>query len=69
MSTVVKNPSGGGYIVYTKGASEMILSKCGQVLDNQGNSIPFGPEDRANMMAKVIQPFAQECVWRESSRL
>ena len=61
MSTIVKNP-GGGYTVYTKGASEMILSKCSKVLDNKGESIPFGPEDRTNMMSKVIQPFAQECV-------
>ena len=61
MSTIVKNPSG-GYIVYTKGASEMILSKCSKVLDNKGECIPFGPEDRTNMMSKVIQPFAQERV-------
>lgn len=61
MSTIVKNP-GGGYIVYTKGASEMILSKCSKVLDNKGDSIPFGPEDRTNMMSKVIQPFAQDAL-------
>ena len=59
MSTVVKNPSG-GYTVYTKGASEMILNKCTEVLDREGNSMPFGPQDRTNMMSKVIQPFAQE---------
>jgi len=61
MSTIVKNSSG-GYTVYTKGASEMILSKCTSVLDRDGNSVSFGPQDRANMMSKVIQPFAQNAL-------
>lgn len=59
MSTIVNKP-GGGYTVFTKGASEMILSKCTNVLDRDGNSVSFGPQDRANMMSKVIEPFAQE---------
>lgn len=63
MSTVVRNSPGSGYTVYTKGASEMILNKCTEVLDREGNSMPFGPQDRSNMMSKVIQPFAQEKIW------
>jgi len=62
MSTVVRNSPGSGYTVYTKGASEMILNKCTEVLDREGNSMPFGPQDRSNMMSKVIQPFAQNAL-------
>jgi len=61
MSTIVNKP-GGGYTVFTKGASEMILSKCTNVLDRDGNSVSFGPQDRANMMSKVIEPFAQNAL-------
>jgi len=57
MSTVLKNADG-SYIIYTKGASEIIMRKCTQVMDNKGIPIPFGPKDRENMMTKVISPFA-----------
>ena len=61
MSTIIKN-SDGSFAVYTKGASEIILKKCTKVMDREGNSGPFGPKDRENMMNKVIAPFAQEAL-------
>ena len=61
MSTVLKRPDG-SFVIYTKGASEIVMRKCTQVLDNKGNSIPFGPKDRENMMNKVISPFADDAL-------
>lgn len=61
MSTVLKK-SDGSFVIYTKGASEIIMRKCTQVLDNKGIPIPFGPKDRDNMLNKVISPFADDAL-------
>uniref|UniRef100_H3CBG7 Calcium-transporting ATPase n=1 Tax=Tetraodon nigroviridis TaxID=99883 RepID=H3CBG7_TETNG len=57
MSTVLKNADG-GFRMYSKGASEIILRKCSRILDNQGQPRAFKPKDRDEMVRKVIEPMA-----------
>ncbi|XP_068578093.1 plasma membrane calcium-transporting ATPase 1-like isoform X1 [Cebidichthys violaceus] len=57
MSTVLKNADG-GYRMYSKGASEIVLRKCSRVLDAQGHPRVFKPKDRDEMVRKVIEPMA-----------
>ncbi|KAL2771012.1 plasma membrane calcium-transporting ATPase 4 isoform 4a [Daubentonia madagascariensis] len=59
MSTVIKNPSG-GFRMYSKGASEIILRKCNRILDQKGDAIPFKNKDRDDMVRTVIEPMACE---------
>ncbi|XP_077190732.1 plasma membrane calcium-transporting ATPase 4 isoform X4 [Paroedura picta] len=57
MSTVLKNPDG-GFRMYSKGASEIILRKCTRILDKDGESRIFKVKDRDEMVNKVIEPMA-----------
>ncbi|XP_042259735.1 plasma membrane calcium-transporting ATPase 1-like isoform X2 [Thunnus maccoyii] len=57
MSTVLKNADG-GFRMYSKGASEIILRKCSRILDAQGQPRVFKPKDRDEMVHKVIEPMA-----------
>ncbi|XP_029006142.1 plasma membrane calcium-transporting ATPase 3-like isoform X5 [Betta splendens] len=57
MSTVLKNADG-GFRMYSKGASEIILRKCSRILDAQGQPRTFKPKDRDEMVRKVIEPMA-----------
>ncbi|XP_062419916.1 plasma membrane calcium-transporting ATPase 2-like isoform X5 [Pungitius pungitius] len=57
MSTVLKNADG-GYRMYSKGASEIVLRKCSSILDAQGQPRNFKPKDRDEMVKKVIEPMA-----------
>ncbi|XP_061689912.1 plasma membrane calcium-transporting ATPase 1-like isoform X2 [Syngnathoides biaculeatus] len=57
MSTVIRNPDG-GFRMYSKGASEIILRKCSRILDNEGYLRVFKPKDRDEMVRKVIEPMA-----------
>ncbi|XP_034058235.1 plasma membrane calcium-transporting ATPase 1-like isoform X3 [Gymnodraco acuticeps] len=57
MSTVLKNADG-GFRMYSKGASEIILRKCSRILDTQGQPRIFKPKDRDEMVRKVIEPMA-----------
>uniref|UniRef100_A0A8C4IFC5 Calcium-transporting ATPase n=1 Tax=Dicentrarchus labrax TaxID=13489 RepID=A0A8C4IFC5_DICLA len=57
MSTVLKNADG-GYRMYSKGASEIVLRKCSRILDAQGQPRIFKPKDRDEMVRKVIEPMA-----------
>uniref|UniRef100_A0A8C6UEI0 Calcium-transporting ATPase n=1 Tax=Neogobius melanostomus TaxID=47308 RepID=A0A8C6UEI0_9GOBI len=59
MSTVLKK-SDGGFRMYSKGASEIILRKCSRILDPQGQQRLFKPKDRDEMVRKVIEPMACE---------
>ncbi|CAB1423037.1 unnamed protein product [Pleuronectes platessa] len=59
MSTVLKNADG-GYRMYSKGASEIVLRKCSRILDPQGQPRNFKPKDRDEMVRKVIEPMACE---------
>uniref|UniRef100_A0A5F7Z901 Calcium-transporting ATPase n=1 Tax=Macaca mulatta TaxID=9544 RepID=A0A5F7Z901_MACMU len=57
MSTVIRNPSG-GFRMYSKGASEIILRKCNRILDRKGEAVPFRNKDRDDMIRTVIEPMA-----------
>ncbi|XP_041835253.1 plasma membrane calcium-transporting ATPase 1-like isoform X3 [Melanotaenia boesemani] len=57
MSTVLKNADG-GFRMYSKGASEIVLRKCSHILDSQGQPRVFKPKDRDEMVRKVIEPMA-----------
>ncbi|KAL2090886.1 hypothetical protein ACEWY4_013149 [Coilia grayii] len=58
MSTVLKNTDSPGFRMYSKGASEIVLRKCSQILDGSGQPKPFKPKDRDEMVRKVIEPMA-----------
>ncbi|XP_075578547.1 plasma membrane calcium-transporting ATPase 4 isoform X1 [Pelecanus crispus] len=57
MSTVLKNGNG-GFRMYSKGASEIILRKCTRILDKNGDPRVFKVKDRDEMVKKVIEPMA-----------
>uniref|UniRef100_A0A8D2P4E2 Calcium-transporting ATPase n=1 Tax=Zosterops lateralis melanops TaxID=1220523 RepID=A0A8D2P4E2_ZOSLA len=57
MSTVLRN-GGGGFRMYSKGASEIILRKCTKILDKNGEPRLFKVKDRDEMVKKVIEPMA-----------
>ncbi|XP_069400630.1 plasma membrane calcium-transporting ATPase 4-like isoform X1 [Ovis canadensis] len=59
MSTVIAKP-GGGYRMYSKGASEIILRKCNRILDKNGEAMPFKNKDRDEMVRTIIEPMACE---------
>ncbi|XP_050979471.1 plasma membrane calcium-transporting ATPase 4 isoform X5 [Labeo rohita] len=58
MSTVLKNSSGPGFRMYSKGASEIVLRKCSHILDASGQPRVFKAKDRDEMVRKVIEPMA-----------
>ncbi|XP_056591333.1 plasma membrane calcium-transporting ATPase 4 isoform X1 [Triplophysa dalaica] len=60
MSTVLKNSTGTGFRMYSKGASEIILRKCSHILDPSGQPRVFKAKDRDDMVSKVIEPMACE---------
>ncbi|KAM3844127.1 plasma membrane calcium-transporting ATPase 3 isoform 2-T2 [Vipera latastei] len=57
MSTVICMPDG-GYRLFSKGASEIVLKKCTNVLNSNGELRVFRPRDRDEMVKKVIEPMA-----------
>lgn len=57
MSTVLSE-SGGGFRMYSKGASEILLRKCTKLLDQGGEVCPFKSRDRDEMVKKVVEPMA-----------
>ncbi|KAM6217729.1 plasma membrane calcium-transporting ATPase 4 isoform 4-T4 [Rhynchocyon petersi] len=59
MSTVIRTPSG-GFRMYSKGASEIILRKCNRILNKEGEVVPFKSKDRDDMVRTVIEPMACE---------
>ncbi|KAM3183337.1 hypothetical protein ACTXT7_010540 [Hymenolepis weldensis] len=57
MSTVIKE-SNGDFLMFTKGASEIVVRKCKWMLDGSGETIPFPPEDQEHLTRKVIEAMA-----------
>jgi Ca2+ transporting ATPase len=57
MSTVIPNGDN-GYILFSKGASEMILSKCTTIIGEDGEKKEFSPKDSEEMIKSVIEPMA-----------
>ncbi|CAL1300144.1 unnamed protein product [Larinioides sclopetarius] len=58
MSTVI--PIEGGYRVFTKGASEMILKKCNFIAGRDGQVESFTKEDQDRLVKTIIEPMASE---------
>ncbi|KAJ7324279.1 hypothetical protein JRQ81_017299 [Phrynocephalus forsythii] len=59
MSTVLKNVDG-SYQLFSKGASEILLQKCTQLLDDTGTPARFSKKDRENVIKNVIAPMASK---------
>ncbi|XP_048403339.1 plasma membrane calcium-transporting ATPase 2 isoform X12 [Stegostoma tigrinum] len=57
MSTVIKMQDG-SFRMYSKGASEIVLKKCSNILNAAGEARVFRPRDRDEMVKKVIEPMA-----------
>ena len=60
MSTVIKLPNDGGYRLFMKGASEILLSKCSKTIASEGNIEEFNGagDDANNVIKNVIEPMA-----------
>eukprot|EP00002_Diphylleia_rotans_P002961 TRINITY_DN1196_c0_g1_i1.p1 TRINITY_DN1196_c0_g1~~TRINITY_DN1196_c0_g1_i1.p1 ORF type:complete len:1056 (+),score=254.28 TRINITY_DN1196_c0_g1_i1:49-3216(+) len=59
MSTVVRQ-SGSQLVLYTKGASEIILDLCTHYMDLQGNKVPLSKEKIKTVLVDTIERFARE---------
>lgn len=57
MTTAVRLP-GGGFRIYSKGASEIILSRCTSIIGKNGEIRPFTAADAEKMVKEVIEPMA-----------
>ncbi|XP_063928748.1 plasma membrane calcium-transporting ATPase 2 isoform X4 [Zophobas morio] len=57
MSTVIPRP-GGGYRLFTKGASEMILNKCAFIYGHDGRLEKFTRDMQERLLKQVIEPMA-----------
>uniref|UniRef100_A0A2K6E8N7 Calcium-transporting ATPase n=1 Tax=Macaca nemestrina TaxID=9545 RepID=A0A2K6E8N7_MACNE len=57
MSTVIRMPDG-GFRLFSKGASEILLKKCTNILNSNGELRGFRPRDRDDMVKKIIEPMA-----------
>lgn len=56
MSTIVKNSS--GFRLYSKGASEMVLSKCGYFLDNNCQKVKLSSDKIDDIIQNVVEKMA-----------
>ncbi|NP_001028822.1 sperm plasma membrane calcium transporting ATPase [Strongylocentrotus purpuratus] len=59
MSTIVPLPEG-GFRMYSKGASEIMLSKCEYILDESGEAQPFPASEKEKIVKEVIEKWAME---------
>ena len=59
MSTIVPLDSG-GYRVYTKGASEIVLKKCSFIVGEGGTIDEFNTQKQERIVQKVIEPMARD---------
>lgn len=57
MSTVIPR-EGGGYLLYSKGASEIVLKKCSHIRDKNGELKKFTPQMLNELVRTVIEPMA-----------
>ncbi|KAI9089294.1 hypothetical protein K1719_029573 [Acacia pycnantha] len=61
MGVVVELPEGGGLRAHTKGASEIILAACDNVINSKGEVVPLDEESR-NRLTVTINQFASEAL-------
>ncbi|XGW27757.1 hypothetical protein V3C99_007945 [Haemonchus contortus] len=59
MSTVINRP-GGGFRVFSKGASEIITKKCKWFLGKNGQLVKFTAKDAEALVRNVIEPMASD---------
>lgn len=59
MSTAIPLPEG-GFRLYSKGASEIMLSKCEYILDESGEAQPFPASEKEKVVKEVIEKWATE---------
>ena len=59
MSWAVPLPRG-GYRVYCKGASEIVIARCDAMLSASGEAAPLSDAKRQQLMETVVRPFAGE---------
>ncbi|CAD7967108.1 unnamed protein product [Amoebophrya sp. A120] len=58
---VMPHPSGSGFRVYVKGASEMILSLCSKKCDSSSDAEQeFTEQEKREVITKVVTPFAKQ---------
>ncbi|XP_041632652.1 plasma membrane calcium-transporting ATPase 2-like isoform X1 [Drosophila kikkawai] len=57
MGTVIPRPNG-GYRLYTKGASEIIMKKCSFIYGHEGTLEKFTPDMQERLIREVIEPMA-----------
>lgn len=59
MSTVLETDEG-GYQMYSKGASEILLKKCSRIFNAAGRPERFNKQDNDDLIRRVIEPMASE---------
>ncbi|XP_071805419.1 plasma membrane calcium-transporting ATPase 3-like [Asterias amurensis] len=59
MSTVIPL-EGGGFRLYSKGASEIIMKKCTKIVDANCQLQPFSMKDKESTVKNVIEPMASD---------
>ncbi|PIO66498.1 hypothetical protein TELCIR_11788 [Teladorsagia circumcincta] len=59
MSTVINRP-GGGFRVFSKGASEVIIKKCKWFMGKNGQLVKFTAKDADALVRNVIEPMASD---------
>ncbi|CAH1153361.1 unnamed protein product [Phaedon cochleariae] len=61
MSTVIPRQEG-GYRLFTKGASEIILGKCSFIYGHDGRLEPFTADMQQRLLKQVIEPMASDAL-------
>lgn len=61
MSTVVPLPEG-GYRLFTKGASEIVLGKCSSIICENGRISVLSEEDKKDIVSTVVHPMASNAL-------
>ncbi|CAF0837262.1 unnamed protein product [Didymodactylos carnosus] len=56
MSTIIEK--NGGYRIYTKGASEMVLTKCKSILDSNGKQVELKDAEKEKLIHDIIEKMA-----------
>ena len=61
MSTVLPLP-GGGYRLFTKGASEIVLAKCTHIMAENGRIAALSEVDKKDILSNVVQSMASNAL-------
>ena len=61
MSTVIPLP-GGGYRLFTKGASEIVLAKCSHIMAENGRTAVLSDVDKKEILSNVVQSMASSAL-------